>query len=279
MSTSVDTSFIQLYEAEVKAAYQRGTLLRNTCRTRNQVGAERIYFPTLGKGEATTKARHADVVPMDLTHGRAFADMADYYAPEYIDELDQAKINWSLRQDYSKASGMSLARKTDDIILNAVEATTNIFGTNGLDSGASGVITLKVLAGLEQEMNDNDVPLDGRRWAITTPAGLNQIQQITQVNNIDYVNNKILPTGQAPTQFLGFNWIVHSGMAAIDPAQPALIYAWHEDAVGHGICKDITTRVDWVAQKAAWLVNSMMSMGATIIDGDGVFKVISGANP
>ena len=280
MSSSVNTSFIELYEAEVKAAYQRDALLRNTVRTRTQVGSQRIYFPTLGKGAATQKARHADVVPMNLAHGRAFADMADYYAPEYIDDLDQAKINWSLRNDYSKASGRALGRQTDQILLEALNATANVVGTDGLDSAASGAITLGVLAGLEAQLNDNDVPLDGRRWAATTPAGLRQIQQITQATSLDFVNNKILGTGMAPQTYFGFNWVVHSGLGTpVDATTPALIYAWHEDAVGHGITKDITTSVDWVAQKVAWLVNSWMSMGATIIEDEGVVKVISGATP
>jgi len=82
MSSSVETSFIQLYEAEVKAAYQReGAMLRKTVRERTQVGAERIYFPKLGKGVATTKARHADVVPMNLEHNRVFAEMEDSLRP------------------------------------------------------------------------------------------------------------------------------------------------------------------------------------------------------
>ena len=95
MAVTVPVSFIEQYEAEVKQVYQReGALLRGTLRTRTQVGASRIYFPKLGKGIATQKARHADVTPMDLEHTRESADMADYYAPEYIDDLDQAKLNW-----------------------------------------------------------------------------------------------------------------------------------------------------------------------------------------
>lgn len=274
MSDTVDTSFIQLYESEVKAAYQReGAMLRQCVRYRNQVGAERVYFPKLGKGEANTKARHADVTPMNLEHTRAFADMADEYAPEYIDDLDQAKINWSLRQDYSNASGWALGRATDKKILTAANATANEEGCSQLDSSASGKITKKVITALTRTFNDRDVPLDNRRWAIISPTALEEIQDIAEATSNDYVNEKLLVSGQAPVAFMGWNWMVHTGVEEVG-GDTCKGFFFHQPAMGYGTAQDIKTSVDWVAQKVAWLVNSWMSHGATIIDDDGVAKLV-----
>lgn len=258
MSATVPTSFIQQYDAEVKAAYQReGSLLRGSVRTRTQVGAERIYFPKLGKGAATTKARHADVVPMGLEHSRVFADMADYYAPEYIDDLDQAKVNWSIRSEYARSSAMALGRQTDQIIIDALATTSN--------STADATLTLNTVLSASERLNDRDVPMDMQRHAVINPATLSELLAITGATSSDFTQQKLLTTGSEPAFWMGFNWRVHTGLPAGVKA-----YFYHTAAVGHGINSDVRSAVDWVPEKVAWLVNSWMSMGAVIIDEDGV---------
>lgn len=271
MSTTVPVSFIQLYDAEVKAAYQRqGSLLRGTVRTRTQIGAERIYFPKLGKGVATSKARHADVVPMNLEHSRVFADMTDHYAPEYIDELDQVKINWSLRRDYAQASAWALGRKTDEIILAAMDQTPNTSSAAAINAAATppitgSALTLPVITEMSKRLNERDVPQDNMRYAVVGPDELQELLQIPGATSSDFVREQLLITGRKPAFYMGFNWIVHTGLP---PGVKGFFY--HSSAVGHGIAKDVTSEFNYVPQKVAWLVNSMMSMGAVIIDADGI---------
>jgi hypothetical protein len=269
MATTVPVSFIEQYEAEVKQAYQReGSLLRGSIRTRTQVGASRIYFPTLGKGAATSKARHADVVPMDLAHGRAFADMADYYAPEYVDDLDQAKVNWSLASEYARASGWALGRQTDSTIVTALNGTTQREKPNTLDSTASGILTLKVIAQISKELNQNDVPMDNMRYAVVSPDTHAELLQLSEATSSDFTTTQLLMNAREPAMWMGFKWIMHTGL----PSDVKGLF-YHTQAAGHGIAQDPKTQVDWVAQKVAWLVNSWMSMGAAIIDEPGVFAL------
>lgn len=273
MSTTVATSFIQLYDPEVKIAYQRmGSLLRQTVRTRTVPG-ERIYFPKLGKGVATTKARHADVVPMNLEHTRVFADMSDFYAPEYIDELDMSKINWSLRQDYARSAAMALGRQTDDLILTAMNGATNTFSATTINAAATPAITgsilsLPVVTEMSKQLNSRDVPTDGERYAVIGPTELQELLQIVGATSSDFSSQQLLMTGQAPVQWMGFRWIMHSGLPSGVKG-----FFYHRSAVGHGIAKDVTSRVDWVPQKAAWLVNAMMSMGSVLIDNNGILEL------
>lgn len=269
MSASIDTAFVQQYDTEVKAAYQReGSLLRGSVRTRSQVGAERIYFPKLGKGKATTKARHSDVVPMGLDHTRVFADMADYFAPEYIDDLDQAKINWSVRADYARAAAWALGRTTDDILITAMDATSNTTSADAVNSATDTSLTLAVVNALNERFNDRDIPSDRMRHAVITPATLSELLEITGATSSDFTNQQLLVTGQEPAFWMGFNWRVHTGLPA---GVKGLFY--HTPAVGHGINKELTSTVDWISEKDAWLVKSKMSMGAVIIDEDGVEKL------
>ena len=265
MSTTVDTSFIQLYASEVKAAYQReGALLRQAVRVREGVAAERVYFPTLGKGIATTKARHADVNPMNTEHDRVYVDMADFYAPEYIDELDQAKVNFSLRAEYVRASAMALGRKTDDLIITAVDAACDAAS----HSQVAASLDLASVAAVSEEFNERDVPLDNMRFAVISPAYLSDLLGLAQATSNDYTREQIIVSGRKPAFWMGFNWIMHTGL----PANVGALF-FHRISVGLGVCRDIQTTIDWVPTKVAWLVNSWMSMGAVVIDPEGVHKL------
>jgi len=269
MSTTVPVSFIQQYEAEVKQVYQReGSLLRGSIRTRNQINAERVYFPILGKGSATSKARHADVVPMDLEHTRVYADMADYYAPEYIDELDQAKLNWSLASEYARASGNALGRETDNVIITALDAATSTVKPNTLDSTASGKLTLGVIAGLSKTHNLADVPMDTMRYAVVSPETHAELLQLSEATSSDFTTSQLLMNAREPAMWMGYRWIMHTGLPSDVKG-----FFYHMQAVGHGISRDIVTEVNYVPEKVSWLVNSYMSMGAVIIDGPGVIKL------
>lgn len=269
MAVTVPVSFVEQYEAEVKQVYQReSSLLRGTVRTRTQVNASRIYFPILGKGEATRKARHADVVPMGLEHRRAIADMEDYYAPEYIDDLDQAKLNWSLASEYARASGYALGRQTDSLILDALEETENEVSLATLDPDGGGSLTLAAIAAASRMLNMNDVPMDGMRYAVVSPELHAQLLTLPEATSSDFTTSQLLMNAREPAMWMGFRWLMHSGMP-----EGVHGFLYHQTAVGHGIAKDVSTQVDWVAQKVAWLVNSWMSMGATIIDEAGVVKI------
>ena len=268
MSQTVDTSFIELYDSEVKAAYQRmSSLIRGTVRTRQQVGAKRIYFPILGKGTVTRKSRHADVVPMNLEHERVFADMEDAYAPEYIDELDQVKINWSLRRDYAMASAAALGRETDRLIIGAMENSSNETSAAAVNDSADTSLTLPVITTLGERLNNRDVPLDGQRYAVVSPQTHAELLRIEGATSSDFTTQQLLTNGGAPTGpgWMGFRWIMHSGLP-----EGVKGFFYHQSAVGHGIARDVTSKFDYVPQKVAWLVNSYMSMGAVLIDPDGV---------
>ena len=273
MAVTVTEAFVQQYAAEVKAAYQReGSLLRQAVRVRTGVVGERIHFPKLGKGIATDKARHADVVPMNLEHTKVYADMVDKYAPEYIDDLDQVKINWDLRADYARASAWALGRQTDAQIISAVAAadTGSNFHADQVVNKTN--IDLPKLLEISKIMDDMDVPKDGNRFAIINPHQLSHLLQITGATSSDFVGSQLLVTGKEPAFWLGFRWIVYSGDFFTEAGDSKAVTGifFHQPSIGLAVGKDITTKIDWVPSKVSWLVNSWMSMGAVVIDRDGV---------
>ena len=94
MSTSFDTAFIKQFEREVHEAYQRqGSKLRNTVRISNNVNGSSAVFQKIGQGTASTKSTHGMVPVMNLDHTNIEVTLADYYAGDWVDRLEELKSN------------------------------------------------------------------------------------------------------------------------------------------------------------------------------------------
>ena len=126
MANTIDVAFIKQFESEVHMAYQRmGSKLRNTVRTVGNVAGSTVRFQKIGTGSASTKSRNGDITAMELTHTQVEATMADHYAAEYIDKLDELKTNIDERQAVAQSAAAALGRKTDEILYSAMDSGAN----------------------------------------------------------------------------------------------------------------------------------------------------------
>jgi hypothetical protein len=265
MANTIDTAFIKQFETEVHMAYQRmGSKLRNTVRTSNVTGSV-ARFQVIGKGVANTKSRNGNVTPMELAHTTVEATMADYYAPEYIDKLDELKININERQAVAQSAAAALGRKTDELIYAAMDAAG---GTAIHDT--SSALEIADLLSLFETMGVNDVPEDGQRYLAMNPKGYADLFAISQFASSDFVGEQNLPFagGMTMKEFMGFKVFSTSAVTA------GKNIAYHTSSVGLGINADVQTEVNYVAEKASHLATSMMSMGAVGIDANGICEVL-----
>jgi len=266
MANTIDQAFIKQFESEVHMAYQRmGSKLRNTVRSTNVTGST-ARFQVIGKGTASTKTRNGDVSTMELAHTNVEATMADYYAAEYIDKLDELKININERQAVAQSAAAALGRQTDALIVAAMDAGAN--STQIADTG--GALGKADLLTLFQTFGAEDVPEDGQRYLAMSPAGFADLFNINEFASSDYVGPQSLPFagGMTMKEFLGFKIFSTSAVAG------GKNFAYHARAVGIGINSDVQTELNYVPQKVAHLATSMMSMGSVVIDDDGVFEVL-----
>lgn len=161
MATTIDQAFIKQFEREVREAYQRmGSKLRNTVRTKNNVRGSSTVFQKVGKGSASTKARHGQVPVMNIDHTPVECTLADYYAGDWVDKLDELKTNIDERHVIANAGAFALGRKTDELIITQLDTSTNFAGAN-----TDGLTKAKVLTAFEM-LGDADVSDDGQRHAI-----------------------------------------------------------------------------------------------------------------
>jgi len=267
MANTIDQSFITDYDSDVHAAYQQyGSKIRNTVRLKKLNPGQIARFPTVGKGTATDKARNGDVVPMNPVHAYKDVTSTDKYAPEYVDNLDDIKNNIDERTLYARAGAGALGREIDQRCFTVMDAVTH----NTLAASSQGLSKGKLLQAISY-LNKHDVPDDGDRWGVLSAQAWEEFINITQVGSRDYITDLVWTKGTQVVNWRGIKWFFHSALPLSTNTRSNFIY--HRTAIGLAENKSITTMVDWVPQKAAYLIDSMMSCGAVIIDEEGIVKI------
>jgi hypothetical protein len=270
MSQNIDNAFIKQFETEVKLAYQRmGSKLQNTIRSKNNIKGKDTTFQKVGKGTAGTKSRHGLVPLMNLDHQPVTCTLADYYAGDYVDKLDELKTNIDERGVIAQSGAAALGRKSDSIIDAVISpATTNAL----IATGAAGLTQTKVNTTFER-FGANDIPDDGERYFAVAPECWTDLLGITAFSSSDYIDTQDLPYkgGMVAKRWLGFLFFPFSGLAnGAGGAAEVRNYAYHRTSVGFASGQEISSDVTWSGERQANLIVYSMSQGAVLIDGLGI---------
>ena len=285
MSTSIDTSFITSYEAKVHEVFQRqGSYLKDAVRVKDNVVGSTAVFQKIGKGTATTKARHGTITPMNQTHTAPSVTLADFYAGDWVDKLDEAKTNINERDALASGGAMALGRKVDDQITTALDATTQTVITLTVTSKAAILATAIEFA---EAAWDNDVPNDGQVYAVVTSRCWSQFMTIDQFQRAEYVSAEGMSLMKGPMvgkgkwkDWMGIKWKMQTGLPGAGTAT-AKCFIWHKMAIGYAVAQAagniagqeaVAADITWHGDRAAHFVNHMMSGNALLIDDTGVIE-------
>lgn len=277
MATTIDQAFVKQFEREVHEAFQRqGSKLRNTVRVINNVNGSSAVFQKVGKGTASTKSTHGIVPVMNLDHSSVEVTLQDFYAGDWIDKLDELKLNIDERQVIANAGAYALGRKADEMIIDALASVGS--GQEIADDN-TGMTLDKVMDALGM-LGDADVPDDGERFAVVGWKQWSELLTLKEFASADYVGADELPfksTFQAK-RWLGTLWIPHSGLP-VDGNDIRSCFWYHKSAIGHAVSADVETDITWHGDRAAHFVNNMMSQGAKLIDASGVVEIKADETP
>lgn len=271
---TISPVFATLFDSEVKQAYQAGSDLRGTVRTKTGVVGSTVKFNKLGKGVAAIRIPGTDVTPMNLVYAPITVTLVDWNASEYSDIFNQQKVNFNDRQELAQAIGSAMRRRFDQTILDAMvaasapETVTEDIG--GTDSG----MNIAKLVAAKKALDANNVP-PGDRHIVMHANQLADLLGTTQVTSADYNSVKALVRGELDT-YLGFQFHTigdrdEGGLAVVSNERP--VFAWHKSAIGMAIGIDIRTTIDWVPEKRSWLVSADFSAGAAAIDEEGLVEI------
>lgn len=264
MSTSINTAFIQQWSDEVKQAFQqKGSKLLDVTRVARNVTGSTYNFHKLDAVVANTKTREGNVTPLNPAHTIVTATLADYYAPVYVDKLDELKTNIDARKEYVQVTANALGRKVDDVIIAAAAAATTTTTTT------TGGLTFAKLQEIITYFNASDVDPEDRILVVGAKQ-LTEALGITQLTSTDYVQMQAIMNAGIGSA-LGMKWILSTRLPLATVNRTC--FAFNKQALGVAVGQDVTTEVNYVPEKVATLINSYASLGAVVIENAGIVKM------
>jgi len=273
MAINVSSAFVDLFDSEVKQAYQAESVLRGTMRTRSGVAGNTVKFPTIGKGVATIRVPQTDVTPLNVTYGQVTATMEDYIAAEYSDIFQQSHINFDERSELVQVVSKSIARRMDQIMIDALNAATGTSTVATTVGGAGTNMNIEKLRATAKALNEKNVPSEGRNLLMHA-SQLDAMLGETEITSQDCAAVKALVQGEVNT-FMGFNILTMGDRdeGGIPKPSTRTCFAWHKDSMGYAESMAQKTEVNYVPEKTSFLVSSMFSAGSVAIDGEGIVKI------
>ena len=183
------------------------------------------------------------------------------------DKMD--KVNIDERNIVAQNAAYALGRKTDSIITDTFDANATALAHNS--AGSTTGMNLDKAQNVFEIFQENDVPDDGQRYWIVGGKQWSDLLDIDQFSRAEYVGEADLPFGGTLTakRWITFMWMVFNGLNK-DGSNDRFTLAFHKSSLGLGVGSDVRTEVNYIPEKVAHLTTSYMSMGAVLIDGDGV---------
>jgi hypothetical protein len=215
---------------------------------------------------------------MNAGRDKVVVTLEDWDAFDYEDIMDINKLNFDDKKIIAETTVKAIGRREDQLIIDALadEITnlTNLSPTQLVGNGTA-AMTVAYLASASAILDANNVPSEDRTMIISSKQK-SQLLNTTGVTSSDYNSVKTLVQGDIDT-FYGFKFIMIGGRTegglprAKEVEQYA--FAYHKQAVGLAIGKDMTTMVDWIPEKLSWQIGCVYSAGAVAIDLAGIVVI------
>lgn len=268
-TNSIDTSFSKQFEDEVHIVFQQmAQKLPATVRMKTNVRGTSTTFQKVGSGTAGTKSRNGVVPIANFAHTAIEVTISDYYLGEFVDSLDELKVQHDERQAVSQSIGGALARKADSLLTTAADAATNT------SADATGGLTQAKVEEAFESLGESSVPFgDGNVYGWTSPQGWTDLMGISAFASADYVGADMLPFKMPmPMKHWFFtNWGMHPNLIKSGAIRHALMY--HKNALAYASQQEISLDITWQGKEQAFLIVGKMSGGAGIIDNSGLFRI------
>ncbi len=277
MARSLTVNKVAEFDAIVKQAYQKSSILRGAVRVKTGVVGATVQFPLFGKGLATPRLPQTDVIPMNVQQSHVIATLEDWNAPEYTDIFDQQKVNYSERAELATTIAMAIGRRQDQLILDALTAAVTAGGIAG--TSPSSVMTLAKLTDVGEYFDDKGVP-ESERHLVWSPKAKKQMMADPKATSADYNAMRVLQNGTF-NEYYGFTFHMietrAEGGLIKSSGNVRSCFGFHGGSRGStalAVGIDFRATVDWIAEKTSWLSNGLFSAGSTVIDPEGVVSVL-----
>lgn len=241
VTTTTAATFIpEIWSDEIIAGYKKNLVLANLINKMNHSGkkGDTIHIPKPSRGSASAKAANTEVTLIAATESEVQVAINKHF--EYsrlIEDIVDVQAQPSLRSFYTEDAGYALATQLDsDIGLLAKTfgddngsgsdfVHSNSFyidAANGLAAyavdtvAATDLFTDLAFREAVQQLDDNDVPMDGR-FLVIPPSVRTTIMGIDRYQSSDFVDNKGVVNGQIGSLY-GVDIYVSNNLPVVETA-------------------------------------------------------------
>jgi hypothetical protein len=269
MSGSITTHFTEEFTQELYVAFQnKGGVMRPRTRRKSGVIGSRVHFPKIATAPvAQPKTRRGKVPTMDIVRSRVQCDLTDYYASDFIDDLDQLKTNVEEKTALQNAIVMSLARSEDDVAKAQLATSNNANNSLGAnDTWTTDATPRQIL----EQFGAADAMEAGMMHALVTWRTWNDLLSLNSFINSDFGGDPMLTSeGQRSKMYFGFAYAPWSRLPIHSSTFPINMW-FNSRCIGVAVGKEISPSSTWNDEYDAWYVKGKMSLGACLIDATGV---------
>lgn len=277
MTISLTNVAIQQFEDQFIIEYQGRRTLEEGVQVRRGVIGDAYKWPRIGPAVMELRGAPQSIIPAsDVTHTQITTTFEDRILNTPTDIFQQAQVNASERQALAFDHAMAVGRRTDQIIINALNASGT---TNTIVNGGTNM-TLDKLRQASFLMNEDNVdPM--LRFIAMHPSQLRSLLEETETTSSDFNTVKALVNGELDT-FMGFKFFyiadrTEGGLPKVGNIRTC--FAWQQRAMGmafagfEGGQANPSVTIDWDPLRQSWLTISKLRAGSSALQPDGIVDI------
>ena len=187
-SGDANALFLKVFSNEILTTFDEVNIMKDLHTVRSISSGKSAQFPVSGVASAKYHTPGQDILDAGnsylsaIKHNEKIINIDDMLVSStFIANIDEVKNHYSVRSIYAKEIGKALAKRFDLAVMKtwvaaARTSTPNVTGGNAgtsvntgnaLDTAAE---IIDALFGMAQSLDEKDVPNDGQRFAVLTPA-------------------------------------------------------------------------------------------------------------
>lgn len=263
--------YIERYQAEEKLA--------NSSQEVHGVVGDAYKWPRIDGADMHDRGSYGSIIPATIRdHTRVITTFEDYVLNLPVDRGEQTLINVNERASLARSHAQATGRRKDKWKIDALTA-----GTQEVAVGTTNLTVAKLRAA-RKTLLTNNVPCDNKNDLLFAmhASQADSLLAATEVTSADYNTVRALVDGKINT-YMGFTFIVFgdvldkntgANLGLPKTGNNRTCFAWHRDALGSVFKLDPTIDVEWSPERVSWLSISQLIGGASILQNEGVVKVI-----
>ena len=216
-SGAVDALFLKVFSGEILTTFEEFNVMKGLHTIRTIANGKSAQFPVTGIATAKYHTPGENIADAGNTylsaikHAEKVISIDDVLlASTFIANIDELKNHYDIRSIYAQELGKALAKRFDVATMKTLTAaartaTTITGGKAGIaiDGGEPAAFTGAVIQAklfeAAQKLDENDIPNDGKRFAILKPADYyTLLASGEEVINRDFGGRGDVATGRIP---------------------------------------------------------------------------------